>query len=180
MEIKSQSQLIAGLEKSFADLIQWIENQPDNKFEVCIRPEKWSTGQHLAHLIKSTQPVNLVLTLPKFVLRWRYGINNRDEKTYEALVEKYNQKLAAGGTASAPYRPSFISINQKQILTTTFNRELKKLTKKINQWSEKDLSRYIVPHPLLGKITVRELIFFTIYHAEHHLQTIKRDYSYNA
>ncbi|MEZ4771721.1 MAG: DinB family protein [Bacteroidia bacterium] len=180
MEIKSKPQLIDGLEKNFSDLIRWIENQPGEKFEANIQPEKWSTGQHLAHLIKSTRPVNLVLRLPKFVLQWRFGTNNREEKTFGALVEKYHEKLAAGGTATSAFRPSAVSLSQKEEMLLSFNQELKRLIKKVNHWSEKDLSHYIVPHPLLGKITVRELIFFTIYHTEHHLKIIQRDYSYNA
>ncbi|MEZ4829157.1 MAG: DinB family protein [Bacteroidia bacterium] len=177
MEIREIPDLVSGLEKNFAELTNWIENQPNEKFEVSIRPEKWSTGQHLAHLIKSTKPVNLVLRMPKFVLKWRFGINNREEKSYEALVEKYKQKLAEGGTASSPYRPTFISAAQKYTLITEFNDELKKIKTALPRWKDKDLSRYIVPHPLLGKITVRELIFFTIHHTRHHLETIQKDYS---
>ncbi|MDX2248847.1 MAG: DinB family protein [Bacteroidia bacterium] len=177
MEIKSREQLIEGLEKKFSTLVIWIENQPIEKFEAQVRREKWSTGQHLAHLIKSTRPVNLALRLPKFILKWRFGINNREEKTYEALVEKYKQKLAAGGTAPSPFIPPKISANEKKALIAQFNRELAKLKKVVRKWDEKHLSTYIIPHPLLGRITMRELLFFTIYHTEHHLQIIQRDYS---
>jgi hypothetical protein len=30
------------------------------------------------------------------------------------------------------------------------------------------LDHFIAPHPLLGKITLRELCYFTIYHTLHH------------
>jgi hypothetical protein len=32
----------------------------------------------------------------------------------------------------------------------------------------------MVPHPSLGKITMRELLLFTIYHTEHHLKVIEK------
>ena len=39
---------------------------------------------------------------------------------------------------------------------------------RIDSFSEKDLDNYILPHPLLGKLTIREMLFFTIYHVQHH------------
>jgi hypothetical protein len=47
-----------------------------------------------------------------------------------------------------------------------------KLIAAIAKTDEKDLDRYVIPHPLLGKITLRELCYFTIYHTSHHLQTV--------
>ena len=35
-------------------------------------------------------------------------------------------------------------------------------------WKDTQLDQYIVPHPLLGKITLREMGYFTIYHVQHH------------
>jgi hypothetical protein len=31
-----------------------------------------------------------------------------------------------------------------------------------------------MPHPLLGKITAREMIYFTVYHSEHHVAATKK------
>ena len=45
---------------------------------------------------------------------------------------------------------------------------INKLNKKIDSFDEKDLDRYILPHPLLGKLTIREMLFFTVYHVQHH------------
>jgi hypothetical protein len=30
------------------------------------------------------------------------------------------------------------------------------------------LDLLILPHPLLGKLTLREMLYFTLYHVEHH------------
>lgn len=51
---------------------------------------------------------------------------------------------------------------------------MKKLITAINKnWSDPQLDQYLAPHPLLGKLTLRELGYFTIYHTEHHLNIIK-------
>lgn len=47
------------------------------------------------------------------------------------------------------------------------------LTSTMEQWEDAALDQYLAPHPLLGKITLRELGYFTIYHTEHHLAIIK-------
>jgi len=39
---------------------------------------------------------------------------------------------------------------------------------------EDDLDRVMLPHPLLGKLTLREMLFFTIYHVEHHLGILRQ------
>jgi len=49
-----------------------------------------------------------------------------------------------------------------------------KLLATIHPWPESDLDRCLLPHPLLGKLTVREMIFFTLYHNLHHVQNVQR------
>jgi hypothetical protein len=44
----------------------------------------------------------------------------------------------------------------------------------LEPWREKDLETLWMPHPILGKITAREMIHFVIYHAEHHVAATKR------
>ena len=53
-------------------------------------------------------------------------------------------------------------------------KKIERLVLNINNYSEQQLDTFILPHPLLGKVTLREMMYFTIYHAEHHLkQAIK-------
>ncbi len=52
---------------------------------------KWSAGQNLYHLILSIQPLQSAFSLPKFILSFLFGKANRQSKSYEALVEKYNR-----------------------------------------------------------------------------------------
>ncbi|HRH60621.1 MAG TPA: DinB family protein, partial [Chitinophagaceae bacterium] len=47
------------------------------------------------------------------------------------------------------------------------------LCKRVNNKPEDELDVYILPHPLLGKLTLREMLYFTIYHAEHHLKNVE-------
>jgi uncharacterized damage-inducible protein DinB len=40
--------------------------------------------------------------------------------------------------------------------------------KNVERWSEKELDKRQLPHPLMGKLTLREMLFFTHYHTLHH------------
>jgi len=44
----------------------------------------------------------------------------------------------------------------------------------MGDWSELQMDRIRLPHPVLGKLSVREMLFFTLYHNQHHLDAAKR------
>ena len=129
---------------------------------------KWTAGQQLDHICRSVAALNLGLALPKFIIRLYIGKANRPSKDYEALVAKYKLRLEAGGKAAGRFIPRPVSIEQKINLKDKLLKSVNSLSKKIDKYNEKQLDHYILPHPLLGKLTVREMLYFTIYHAEHH------------
>jgi hypothetical protein len=51
---------------------------------------------------------------------------------------------------------------------------LGRLEKAIAPWSQTQLDRYLVPHAVLGRLTVREMLMFTLFHFEHHRDTVSR------
>ena len=46
-------------------------------------------------------------------------------------------------------------------------------THKINNLSDSVLDSYRLPHPILGKISLRELAIFTAFHTVHHIELLK-------
>ena len=97
-----------------------------------------------------------------------FGRANRSSKNYDELVEKYTAKLAGGYKAAAKYSSGPIALSQRDMLAKKLSALINKLNKKIDSFDEKDFDRYILPHPLLGKLTIREMLFFTVYHVQHH------------
>ncbi len=132
------------------------------------KKDKWSAGQQLDHINRAVSPVTLAFTLPKFLPELLFGKANRPSKNYEGLVEKYKNALSKGGKASGRFIPKTINAQEKAHLTRKLNHTLERLNKKIDLFSEEDLDSYILPHPLLGKLTFREMLYFTIYHVQHH------------
>ncbi len=170
----SISEICQLLDKNFTTFAAQVANTPDTQFE--LNPNgKWSVGQHLQHLIQSVAPVNQALYLPKFVLGWTFGKANRPSKTYPELVQKYSEKLANGAVATARFVPKPIFLPQKAKLLLQYEGHKNRLIKHLQAFSESDLDTYIAPHPLLGKITLRELMYFTMYHTEHHFSILLRE-----
>lgn len=135
---------------------------------------KWSADQQLDHIVKAVAPVNLAFGFPNFLLKWQFGSANRPSKTYDQLIEKYNRKLQEGGRASGRFIPAAVSVNDRAKLIARLNKLVDQLVRKTKSQSEEALDKYILPHPLLGKLTLREMLYFTAYHVEHHRQLVEK------
>ena len=141
------------------------------------RPEnKWSAAENMQHLIISTNTTSLAFWLPKLLVRWIGGTPNRTSRTFDELKDKYYKKLNEGGKASGRFVPKSIEIKYgKQKLIDNWNKATARFLHALNKKrSEKDLDSYLVKHPLLGRITLRELCYFTIFHTQHHLLSIHK------
>jgi len=138
--------------------------------------EKWSAAENMQHLIVSTNMTTLAYRLPKFIVRLVGGKPNRPSRSYDELKEKYYKKLADGGRASGRFVPKPIEIRygKEKIMHNWQNATAAFLLALSKNRTEHDLDRYLAKHPLLGRITLRELCYFTIFHTEHHLQAIHK------
>ncbi len=137
--------------------------------------EKWTAGQQLDHIFRSVSPLVQAFMLPKFVPRLLFGKANRPSKSYDELVNKYKEKLSKGGVATGQFVPPAISYDKKEKLCKQVNSKVEKLCKQVNLFSEQQLDEYILPHPLLGKLTVREMLYFTMHHVNQHLEIMRRN-----
>lgn len=155
------------LKESHAQFIRTIQHVSDADFIKSVN-NKWTAGQQLDHIIKSVAPVNLAFTLPGFMVKMIFGKANRPSRTYDQLVEKYQGKLSAGGRAPGKFIPALVTVQQRDKLNKKLFRLTISLADKIEGFTEDQLDLLLLPHPLLGKLTLREMIYFTIYHAGHH------------
>lgn len=132
-------------------------------------PGKWNAAEQLEHVYLCLRPIVLAFRLPKFIPKMLFGKANRDSKSYEALVQAYQNKLQQGGKAPAVYIPktsATLRTTQKRI--EQVRALVKTLIHQIDRRSESELDQMILPHPLLGKVTLREMGYFAAYHVAHH------------
>lgn len=139
------------------------------------RNGKWTPAQKLDHILRAVRPLVMAMRLPKWFLHWRFGKLNRPPRDYDALVARYKEKLAAGGRASGRFVPPAIPAKQVEHIAKALETTVTALVRTVGRWSEQELDTVLLPHPLLGKLTVREMLFFTIYHVQHHHALVERD-----
>lgn len=169
--------IILKLEEKHQTLLNWLDHQEEDKWE--LGPEnKWTTGQQALHLLQSIKTLNNALSLPKLILKYRFGKSNRDVRDYDAVVNRYNERLkdVNGRTFGPSQNMKIPKLREKQYLIDRIQIENKKLQYKTRKWSDEQLDNYILPHPLMGKMPVREIIMWTAYHVEHHTNTLKNNY----
>jgi hypothetical protein len=136
---------------------------------------KWTAGQQLDHIYRSVAAVNMGLAIPKFILMLVIGKANRPSREYNVLIDKYSLKLQQGGRAVGRFVPKPVLPSDKTKLAQKLLKTVDSLCKKTGNYTENQLDFYILPHPLLGKLTVREMLYFTIHHALHHQQLVLRN-----
>lgn len=162
------------LTEKHKEFVDYINSLSDNDILNTKNNQKWSAGQHLEHIYLSVRPVNMALLLPKIIMRLFFGKPN-EKRTYEQLVNDYQNALKNGGKAGALYIPKSVSISKKQNLIINLTKLVVALNRKIDKISEEDLDKHNLPHPLIGKTTIREMLYFTIYHVQHHQKAIKEN-----
>jgi len=88
-----KQQIIEILEDKHKQLFLWLENHPDQKW-MDGPDQKWTTGQHILHLEISARMLNKALSMPRFLLKYKFGTSNRPSRTYQEVAKRYNERLA--------------------------------------------------------------------------------------
>jgi DinB superfamily len=140
--------------------------------------EAWSPADNVRHLVKSISAVARGLRAPKPLLFVLFGPSRRASRDYGGLRDVYRGILAGGAKAGrfapAPQGPPADPAAWRRELMARQEAAAEALERAIGPWSEKALDRYRMPHPLLGKLSVREMLLFTLYHNLHHVQNVAR------
>ena len=145
-----------------------------------VRPEgAWSPAENVVHLIKSVRPVAMGLRLPRLMLKLFFGTPQKPSRRFQHLKEDYRAELGKGAKApkrfvprerEAPANPAASRLE----LLRRWQAAGTDLLAALRHWHETELDRFALPHPLLGKLTIREMIFFTLYHDLHHVNNVRR------
>jgi hypothetical protein len=167
-----KSTLTKSLDENALQFIELVKGLNQNEFEDNIN-DKWSAGQDLVHLIKVLKIVNVGFSLPKPILRLLFGINKNDSRPFEDLRQVYKNALDGGAKAPTIYIPKSVSYRDKEHLIQKYTSLNKSFIDKLNNHTAHELDSYRLPHPILGKISLRELASFTSFHTAHHFDSLK-------
>ena len=111
-----------------------------------------------------------------WLLRIRFGKSARPSLPFDEFVSRYRKALAEGGGAGrfapSPRSEPDLETWRRRIMDdfVAGNQELRKA---LARWTERKLDSVLLPHPLVGHVTVREMVFFALYHQQHHIAVVQ-------
>jgi hypothetical protein len=168
-----KANIIKSLKEGVDQFNELINSLNEESFEANYH-NKWSAGQDLVHLIKVLGVVNIGFTLPKFLLRILYSRSKSEARNFETLEALYKKALEGGAKSPSIYIPKQVLFKDKNSLINKHNLLNEAFIKKIEAHSDFELDSYRLPHPILGKVNLRELTIFTSLHTTHHLELLKQ------
>jgi len=124
------------------------------------------------------RPLAAALRLPRILLALRFGPAFGGSRSFEEIRDVYRAALA-GGLQAGRFGPSPGSVDpataeHQASLLEGWRAASTALDDAATRWSDRALDRYRLPHPGLGQLTVREMLFFTLYHNAHHARRIRQ------
>lgn len=138
----------------------------------------WSPADHVRHLTKSLRPVAGAMRMPRFALRLMFGTSGAMSRGYPEIVALYHEALRKGGSAGryAPEARSQIgdATDYRREVLAQHHAIVEALATEVVNWSHAHIDALRLPHPLLGKLTVREMALWSLYHNLHHVLVVAR------
>ena len=178
-DLRSRGDISAALLASEKDVASFFTSLSSEELSLRV-DTAWTALEQLEHLNSAFGAVAKGFAAPKILLRFRFGRSKQPGRSYVQLRDDYRARLAAGGRASGAFVPkppaasSASAESRRGDQLERWRRRNGRLRTAVDSWSEAQLDTLQMPHPLLGSLTAREMLFFAIYHAEHHVAATKR------
>ena len=176
---QSRNEILAELARLAAE-VERVANRFDTAAFFAPQTEdgsaRWSPAEQVRHLTKSTYPLVRAFMLPRFLLFMRFGASLRGSGSYADLDARYSRLLEARPDAGrfAPRREERRDDARRVEIMARWRDATSRLAAAAGTWSERALDRFRLPHPLLRRLTTREMLFFTLFHTSHHGRQMAR------
>lgn len=167
----NKNEIIANLNTAHSEFWDTAIHLPNPKISL---NDKWSVSQNVEHINIVLLRVGNYLTLPKSSIEANFGLSERASTNYEIISNVFRNTFENGVKATDDFVPELNLNVNIEILVDEGKKLLATIISNLQNWTEEELETYNCPHPTLGKIPVREVLYFTIYHVQHHNETIKK------
>ena len=175
--MQSKPEIIAGFTTKWEEISKLVRSSDTASFTYKSAPNVWSVAEEFDHVIKVASSVCSGLKVSPFILKWKFGRPNRPLRSYEEILHKFTTALASvGGKAVAPaaFEVAEGKTFDKEDMLRHWESTLNKFDQRIlHKWSDKNLDKVLLPHPFLGKMMVREFLYFTHIHTQHHRKSLQ-------
>ena len=135
----------------------------------------WSPAQNISHIADITFLAVWLFRMPKFFLL-PFG-RRKSQKNFSTLLNEYIS--AEKPIFIGPLAPSSIPVPENgtetvQKLTARFRNVFQELKNVLKEIPEEDFDRYSMPHPSLGMLSFREMVYVVIIHIIHHTYKVEQ------
>lgn len=168
--IYSREELLKGAETVFSASAEFFLSLKTEDFFKSFEGS-WPAEKNLRHLIKSTLPIYIGIKSPKFLLQLLFGKGKQKSRSYTQVREDYLSRLSSGSGAGI-FEPLFNSAGkpeEQKRLVDDWTELGRNYMSAFSALTEEQLDGLNMPHPILGNITVREMILFSLMHIVHHV-----------
>ena len=172
--VSTQPQIETAIHQVYEDAIRFLSSLTLGQFFEKGK-KGWSAAENAEHILKATRLIELSLLLPRFSF-YIFGSAKRS-RTFLEVVELYQSSLENGGKAGvfAPLHFPFEESDEerKNSIIEGLKESADTLSSRMKKFSEENLDTLRMPHPVIGEnITLREMMFFCIYHVAHHMNIL--------
>lgn len=182
----TQAEIVTALGQQADDLHLFFRGVPADRFFMGTET-RWAPAHHAQHLVQTVRPLAAGLPWPVLVtalqrarplaerLRapgWTKGPPK--PRTYTQIRRDYQQVLRQGARAPARYVPRLRAGHTQDRLARSVQVSILNLQAALRGWDECRLDTLWLPHPLLGLLSIREMMFFTLYHNSHHVLGVQQ------
>ena len=166
----TQLEIITALESSEQSIVAFFSSLSDRRaFEG--DAHHWGPAHHLVHLTQASASAERALRSGALPLhrtgRSRTYADVRDAATAALAGTPKDRLLDMGRTVVIPSGAGLAD------LTNAFAGASAGLRAAASTWAEDALDRHALAHPLMGELTVREMLLFFIVHERHHLKIVR-------
>lgn len=167
----TKPEILAALESNAQSIATYFGGIPDHRF-FDGDPDHWSPAHHLTHLTESSVSVTQTL---------RGGARPLDATTRSRTYAEVRDAAAAAVAATPKAR--LLEMGRTVVIAPgtsreqmigAFERASAEFRAVAAAWNVDAMDRNALRHPLLGEMTVREMLFFFVVHERHHLRLVQK------
>lgn len=170
-----KNDLTTELKEKYTAFTDYIGSLSEEEYQYQYE-NKWSAAQQLDHIVLCVAPLVQVYGMGKAGIEQMFG-NVTVIRDYETHKAAYLGKLREGGKAPSQYVP--VHPEDREVLIGKLSQQISILCEKVNSFSEEELETLAIPHPLLGKIALKEMLYNAVYHVQHHQQQAMQNLSHH-
>jgi hypothetical protein len=169
-ELHSAADLLAALRSDGDRVAAFFRAIPEERFFAGSDTD-WSPAHHAEHLALAHTTVARGLRAGGRLPVHASGVS----RTYVQVRDTYRATLAATPAAflrANPFAPTIHTGSGARAVVQRYEDAHALLCAAAGSWSETELDARAVSHPLLGPLSMREMLYFMLYHDAHHAAVV--------